>query len=239
MNAKLRFMAALSLVVLASACGKNDNKKTAAASAPVPEVNHTQQVTPESQSAPMPDASKATTEPAPIAAFDINTIPISNKEIGEFPFFTPPEGYEYVTQGASRLNERDSIKNFSRYYYPLGKENLYPVEGKTFYNVRINSKEGGDEILLIQRNYENAITAAGGVKVFDGKVDPSKTYNILSSDDRYRYGVRNESGERQVYVIRKQDMEVWFEITCDSSCFFAVTQKGEMKQSIGTIPVSK
>ncbi|MCL1825023.1 MAG: OmpA family protein [Betaproteobacteria bacterium] len=246
MNAKLRLLTILSLTVLVSACGKDDGKKagTPAVPEPAPETSLAPQAAPAPQPAPPQAAPEPAAEPAPaVAAFDINVIPVSNKDIGEFPFFTPPEGHRYVTGTRDNLNENESLKKFTRYYFPVGKESLYPVEGKTlkatFYNEERKSTSNPD-VLVIQRNYENAITAAGGVKVFDGEVEHSKTYGALSSEDRNLYGPESYSDTRQVYVIRKQDMEIWFEINCGAGrCYFTVTQKGEMKQTVGVVPVSE
>ena len=254
MNAKLRLLTVLSLAALASACGKNDDNKaeTTAAPAPAPETSLAQQAAPAPepvppQAAPAPEPVPPQPAPEPAAeaapAFDINSIPVTDKDIGEFPFFTPPEGHRYVSGHGNKLNENTSLKNFTRYYYPVSSESLYPVEGKTLkvtiYNEERKSTSNPD-VLVIRRNYENAITAAGGVKVFDGKPNYSKTYGALSSEDRSLYGPNDTTDGRQIYVIRKQDAEVWFDITCSAaSCYFAVTQKGEMKQTVGNVSASE
>lgn|GEM_PF-1925970 len=229
MRAKLRLLTILSFAVLASACGKDDSKKTDTATepAPTPASVPATQAASESTPALQEAAPEPAAKPAPATAdFDVNAIPISNKDIGEFPFFTPPEGYKY--------NSSDS--KFTRYYYPISEESIHPVEGKGL-GTRIL---GPDEVLLIQRNYENAITAAGGIKVFEGQVDYEKTYGTLSNQDRRLYGSTGSSGDvQQVYLIRKQDMEVWFEVACSSICYFTVTQKEEMKQSVNRIPLSQ
>jgi outer membrane protein OmpA-like peptidoglycan-associated protein len=188
-----------------------------------------------------PAAPEAAT--GPVVAFDIEKIPVSEKPLGEFPFFTPPEGHKYVAgYGESKVKE-SSTKEFDRYYFATSQGTLHPVEGKTFRVELFDEKLGKWEIpeaLRVERNYENAITAAGGVKVFDGKTDIKRTYETLDySTDRQRYGPEYEGAKRQTYVIRRPDVEVWIEVSCSNYCSFVVAQKGEMKQTVGLIPASE
>jgi hypothetical protein len=153
--------AALCVAFLLTACGD----KTAEAPAPAtPTVSPIPAAAPEvAPAAPAPE-----TASGPVA-FDIARIPVTDKPLGDFPFFTPPEGYRYTSlERRDSLDEKESLKEFSRHYFAVGKETLRVVEGKIlkggFYDEKQESK-GGLETLLIQRNYENAITAAGGVSV--------------------------------------------------------------------------
>jgi outer membrane protein OmpA-like peptidoglycan-associated protein len=178
------------------------------------------------------------------AAFDINKIPVTNKDIGVFPFFTPPAEHKYTSwSGSAKLDENQSLKKFTRHYYAVSKESLHPVEGKTLktrlYNEERKSSSNPD-ILVIRRNYENAVIAAGGVKVFDGKPDYAKTYGALEKEERHEFApeVNSQHDIRQVYVIRRPDAEIWLEVSCGSTCYYTVTQKGEMKQSVGTVRAS-
>ncbi|MCL2876630.1 MAG: hypothetical protein FWF12_10180 [Betaproteobacteria bacterium] len=216
MNAKLRFLTILSLVMLASACGKDDNAQTASPAAP--EASLSPQTVPEPNSAPDPEPDSRKV-PA-ITPFDINTIPITNKDIGEFPFFMPPKGYRYVTDTLTTLDESISLRNPSLHYYPTGNDRLYTVKGKilkvSLYNEKLKSVNDPD-FTLIHRHYGKAITAMGGVKVYDGEV---KLEGISKATTRHNL--------QRAYIIRKTDMEAWFEIDCSvSGCVFIVTQKEE------------
>ena len=178
------------------------------------------------------------------AAFDINKIPVTNKNIGVFPFFTPPAEHKYTSwSGSAKLDENVSLKKFTRHYYAVGKESLHPVEGKTLktklYNEERKSSTNPDT-LVIRRNYENAITAAGGVKIFDGKPDRAKTYGALEKEEKFGFApeINSQDDIRQVYVIRRPDAEIWIEVSCGVVCYYNVTQKGEMKQSVGTVRAS-
>jgi outer membrane protein OmpA-like peptidoglycan-associated protein len=237
------FLVALCATFLMTACGDKNEGKAPEASAPAANAPAANAPTAAPQAETPPAAALGTvpTDIAP-AAFDIEKIPVTNTPLGEFPFFTPPEGTKYVSYGSRELNEGRSLKGFDRYYFVTGKETLHAVEGKVLrvalYDV-VRDSRYKLEVLRVERNYENAITAAGGVKVFDGIADRSKTYNTLSSMDQDRYGPGRTSNNRQTYVIRRPDAEIWIEVNCDDdSCYFTAAQKGEMKQSVGLIPAS-
>lgn len=91
MNAKLHLLTALSLTILLSACGKDNDAATPAQSTPAlqaaPEPTPApQQTTPEPQTAPESaepqTVPEAIAEPAPtVTTSAINTVPASNKDI--------------------------------------------------------------------------------------------------------------------------------------------------------------
>jgi outer membrane protein OmpA-like peptidoglycan-associated protein len=251
MSRKISFVAALCAAFLLVACGdKNEGK---APETPAPAANPPAAVAPPAPAAaPAPETTPAPatapalgTVPTDIApaGFDIEKIPVSNTPLGEFPFFTPPKGTKYVKGYANSADpDKESLKEFDRYYFVTGKETLHAVEGKTF-RVALYDEDRKStmnlELLRIERNYENAITAAGGVKVFDGDVDEGKTFRLLDDTNRSRHGPRYHQDERrQTYVIRRADAEIWVEVSCSYYCYFNVVQKGEMKQSVGLIPAS-
>jgi outer membrane protein OmpA-like peptidoglycan-associated protein len=249
MNRKVFVVVGLCLVVLAAGCGKKEEAappvSSGSSSAPSsPAVSAAPAPTPVATPAPAPVAASAESCAAP-TAFNINQIPVTEKPLGEFPFFTPPTEHRYIPwSGDTKPDNGRSLKKFTRHYYATGRETLHPVEGKTL-KVQLYDEEResstGLENLMIQRNYENAITTAGGIKIFDGIPDRDKTYRTLSKEDYYGYGpeVNSMDDPRQVYVIRTKDVEVWIEVSCGIVCYYTVTQKGEMKQTVGLVPASE
>ena len=202
MNAKLRFLTILSMVMLASACGKDDTP-TAAPEASLPP-----------QALLEPDSQKV----PPIIAFDINTVPVTNKDIGEFPFILPPKGYRYVTDTLTTVDESISLRDPFLHYYAVGSDRLYTVKGKVLkvwlYNEKLKNTSEPDS-LFVHRHYEETITAVGGAKVYDGEV---KVDGISKTTTK--------NNLQKTYIIRKTDTEIWFEIDCFiSGCVFTVTEK--------------
>jgi len=215
MHTKLRLLAILSLALLASACG-NDDKAGASAEPNLaePETTLSQEGFPE------PESGSQHRKVPPIIPFDVSSIPVTNKDIGEFPFFMPPKGYRYITDTLTTLDESISIQEPSHHHYPVGNDRLYTVNGKVLrawlYNEKLN-KTSEPDLLLIHRYYEKAITAAGGVKVFDAEI---KNVGIPKATTR--------NNLQRSYVIRKTDIEAWFEIGCSiSGCVLVITQRGE------------
>ncbi|MDR3055077.1 MAG: OmpA family protein [Zoogloeaceae bacterium] len=223
-----RILFVLMSVSLFAACG--DEEAAPAATTEIPATAAKPKQTPE-------------VAPAETAAtFDINRIPVTNKPLGEFPFFTPPEKHKYVSNFGEIDIEEKNTKEFDRYYFVTRQDALHPIEGRTFrvelYDEQRKSWEMEDA-QRIERSYEDAIIAAGGVKVFDGKADSKLTYSALDATDRSFYAPKYQGNKRQTYVIRRPDAEIWIEVSCGSSSTFTVAQKGEVKQSAGLIPASE
>ncbi|GHT90203.1 hypothetical protein FACS1894101_2410 [Betaproteobacteria bacterium] len=188
-----------------------------------------------------PAKPKAAPEDTPGAVFDINQIPVTDKPLDEFPFFTSPEGHKYVSDFGEIDVEPKNTKEFDRYYFVTNKTTLHQVEGKTFrVELYDNTRNSWiiEDAARVEQHYENAITAAGGVKVFDGKADIKRTYDTLETVERSQYAPRYQGNKRQIYVIRQPNAEVWIEISCGKECSVTVARKSEKQPSIGLIPAS-
>jgi len=227
MNTKLRLLMAMSLVALASACGKNDDKEESAPAGLSYEAALLSQ---------LPSEPEFDTRTVPVIdAFDIDNIPVSSANIGEFPFFTPPSGYKYVTPTQNVLNEEASLRESDRVIYPIGSDRIRMVEGKTLKAALYNEKQkemADRDFLLVHRHYEDAITAAGGVRVYGQqvKIGAAGAVRGTMAPDEYQTKPDAVRIPRRVYVIHRQDAELWFEIDCGTSagCLFNVTQKSKM-----------
>lgn len=104
--------------------------------------------------------------------FDINSIPVSTTDLGDFPFFTAPKDAKYI----------NNVKPKDFDFIVFGTPNdLFEVEGKTF-RAWIHP-ESGKEISAryLFKSYEDAILKAGGVKVFEGNLEGERLekYNQL------------------------------------------------------------
>lgn len=94
--------------------------------------------------------------------FDINTIPVSSADLGDFPFFTAPRDAKYIN------NVKPKDFDFIVFVTP---ESIFEVEGKTFRSWI--QPESGKDISgrYLFKSFEDAILKAGGVKVFEGNLD--------------------------------------------------------------------
>ena len=174
----------------------------------------------------------STTNRAPASegkSFDINSVPISNKDIGTFPFFGAPEGMSYQVE---------NDKQFHRTYFGINGK-LVPIEGRTYAAaVRSESNSSKDfEPLLFEKNYDNLITSVGGVLVSNTKVESAEIERV-GRDELFKYhGVADIYNDPvKTYLIRRADAEIWVQLSFNTAAgSITVVQKGDMKQSASII----
>ena len=144
--------------------------------------------------------------------FDINSVPISDKELATFPYFNLPQGYQSV------VNHRP--KDFDRFPFWVG-DHFEWVEGKIFSNY-IREKEGkefsGYEVL---KYLDNEITIAGAVQVFKGEI-PSDSSHWLNDHFNplivnYVDGLGDVYNDpASTYVIHRKDKIIWIHLCIGS-----------------------
>jgi outer membrane protein OmpA-like peptidoglycan-associated protein len=124
------------------------------------------------------------------ADFDINSIPVSTAEIGDFPFFTAPEGAKYIN--------RPKVKDFDFIVF-VTPEKVYEIEGKTFSAHVHKDRESSVEISgrYLNKSFEDAILNAGGIKVFEGNL-------TKELKDKYK--------ELATYGGSKGSLDIWDEV---------------------------
>lgn len=155
---------------------------------------------------PAPAAREVAAAPAPATTFDINTIPVSDKPLGTFPYFNLPENYQNFS--------KHDIQNYDVVYFWV-KDHFEKPEGKIFYS-RIKAKEGKSySDLELGKNLEEIITGVGGVKVSEMKIPNDSTYTIpknnqLTYMDGYGF---IGSAVSTTYLIRRADKNIWIQTT--------------------------
>lgn len=165
--------------------------------------------------------------------FDIESISVSTKEIGEFPFFTAPKGGKYINNV--------KVKPFD-FIVVATDDRVFEVEGKVFRAWIHEDKDAGVEISnrYLLKSYEDAILAAGGVKIFEGELNGQRLeqYNKLvtyAGDD----GSFIPTGGQQMvtYAIRRDDGNVY--IVLEKKDFattsFQIVQEKPFQQTIKKI----
>jgi len=176
------------------------------------------------------------TESTTTTVFDINTIPISTADIGDFPFFTAPDGANYIN------NVKPKDFDFIVFVTP---DNIYEVEGKTFRAYIHRDKKSDKEISgrYLFRSYEDAILAAGGVKVFEGRL---KGDRLEQYKDLCTYGGSNGSidvynEEIVTYVIRRNDGNIYIAMEKKDfpSSSIQIVQEKAFEQTITKITSDK
>lgn len=191
--------AALGSVVLLGipACKKTDPAAEVAAEAVSPTASTTD---PGEQ--PTADEAKG---------FDINRMPISDKPLGAFPYFSLPDGYRFGVDPMTR--------DFDR--FPFWVEDHFEwVEGKTFTSAIDVDSGHAFSARELRQNIEQLVTAAGGVKVSEIAQIPYEATD--SFDEGIRIGHANGLGSIysypvSTYVIRRRDRDIWVHFCSEAS----------------------
>lgn len=173
-----------------------------------------------------------------VANFDSNKIPLSDKNLGEFPYLNPPENYCYgsCSNYTGKINERE-VKAFDKEYFAVNGK-LSPIEGKSFKTIieKNKSKESSPyNTLIVEKSLENAILDLGGVQVNSVPVAKSEIERIGDKDLYEKvYGHSldpNLLDDIKTFVIRTKDKELWIQYCGydDASGRLTILEKGLLK----------
>ena len=148
--------AALALAVGLSlmACKKQDDAAATAANAQPAVASETADAAaPPASTAQTPAA--ATAAPA-VTSFDINTIAVSDKPLGEWPYLVSPAGYQFSG------NLAEKTKDLARVPFWTGSQLLW-VEGKT-YEAELRAGDGKTYSRFeLLKGIDQALTALGAM----------------------------------------------------------------------------
>ena len=161
--------------------------------------------------------------------FDINSIPVSDKDLGVFPFFSLPEGLSEQNKPVQR--------KYDQLFFPINGV-MTPVEGRVWKS-NIVSKQGASEEWsesFFEKSYDDAIKAAGGVKVFDGEIS-NEEYERYKKQAAYlgEDGSIGYTGQQiKVYIIHRADgSDVYVQLTGNTAGgYLNILQKEPFKQTI-------
>ena len=196
---KLQLLPALSALVFLTACGGSDKAATAAPEAASKDI----------AAAPEMATTPAAAPEATPAAFDLSTVVVSTATLAEFPYIVVPAGYEISDQKTLDLaafpiwTGGGFLTVEGRVYMAQSKT----PEGKTFSRVEF------------ERGIENAVAAAGGVRIVRGEV-PNEAFDTLPNDLKQdaRLGMGSMYGNPfAAYVIRRADRTIWIQTVTDSN----------------------
>ena len=159
----------------------------------------------------------ATAVPA-VAAFDIGTLPVSDKPLGAWPYITMPAGY--ALGHADELASRS--KDLARVPVWTGGQLLW-VEGRVFSD-SIRAQEGKTHSRFeLRKNLQQAIEALGGVRLAERNFDSAvQEANAKELDDfRGEFGDMHDAywhdNDADFYVIRRADKAIWVVTQADNS----------------------
>ena len=212
---------ALILIAALAACSDNQEEQQPAAT-----TRPTQPTAQASQPAEQASAPVADTQN--FANFDLNSIPVSSKPLGAFPYFDAPDGYIYATS-----KERPQVEKY--FFDKDGK--LIKAKGKYFVGYlepKQNSAEATDMVIA---SYDKSITTAGGVKLFEGSAPETlRSEYSKNAPPNYWRDMYNPLSARFVqYVINRGDNSIWVELAIKPGTTridLTVIQQGEADDNI-------
>jgi len=172
--------------------------------------------------------------PANISSgFDINGVPISNPQLGKFPYLSLIEGYQ-----PAKVGDNKDV-TFDRYEFFDGAR-INAVEG------RLQTTEAagqGSSAYQIFKTYESLMTGLGGVKVFEGTAEQMDAAGVKFSDMRHRQPVYG-GDQMGVYALRRPASEVWVEAYVklhgqEGTYFLTVVEKQTLEIKASLLPAEK
>ncbi|UKB82333.1 hypothetical protein LF887_15105 [Chryseobacterium sp. MEBOG06] len=206
----------LSIGTLLAACNKKAEQKANAAKDTVAIENTT------------------ATEKSPggTAQFDINSVPVSTAEVGDFPFFSLPKGLEFQNKPVQR--------SYDMLFVPLNGL-MTPIEGKVWKTYVEKEKSNKEDWSLpyFLKSYDDAITKLGGVKIFDGKVSQQELDRI-KQEAKY-FGEEGSidywNEPVKVYVIRRPNGDdIYIQVSGNTGVgVIQILQKAPFEQTISIV----
>lgn len=175
----------------------------------------------EQRSEPADSVTTETKTTAPTAAsgeFDITTIPVSEVELGEFPFIDPPKGYcyDYCSSWTGKANPKH-IKSMDKEYFAVNGK-LLAVDGKSYKEtIEKNMQTDTQKFsrVFVENSYEKAIKALGGVQLNNVAIS-NEEVNRVGKEELTTKGFGNSIDfnlleDIKTYVIRTKDKTVWIQ----------------------------
>lgn len=218
-----------------AACNRGGNDTAPVSAAPASE--------PPAATEPVAETATATTTvaatpPAP-AEFDPASVPESTASLPPFPFFKSPDGLKTV------FSEKDRNINFDRAHMIAG-DRIVAIEGKIVRDMYplAYGVERPYSAMEFQRNYENAITALGGMKINTAQYTNTliDAFGGREAMDKHYYGTcAGVDCENNTYLIRQGGKEYWIQVSTGAiplHGYVTVLEREGMKQSLGFLDAS-
>lgn len=208
----------LALLMTLSACKPNGDSPASVADTPQ-----------------VPRAASADKGAAPLAAtgFDIDSVPVSNVALGEFPYITLPAGYS--SSGFST-----ETKDFARFPFWVKGEPHW-VEGRMY--LATFGTEAGKSVseYEVKRNFEALVEEMGGQKISEEKI-PSDT--IKGWGDEITQGFNSGLGDVYngpaiTYLIRRDDGNIWIHLAIGGTGNYVVAKEKSFEATAKLLPAAE
>jgi len=192
-----------------TACSQDREPPEAAVAAPETGTAASGPAQPDGAGAEEPAADAA----AP--AFDIESVAVSDAPLGEFPYFSIPDGYREDSLDTRHLD-------FAEAAFWTG-DRIEVVEGRVYATgIRVKRDSGKQfSSLEVLRDLEQLITSAGGVEIAAGEVPKPAREDAAIESIRSQYDTESTCYAHhpvQVFVLRHAKGDIWVR-TCKGGQF--------------------
>jgi hypothetical protein len=182
------------------------------------------------QSASTPGIPTAAADTAIVTTFDFNKIPVSDKEIGSFPYLSAPEGYEY---------KNEKSRNYEEKYFFYSDSLLTKISGKYFFATIYKEETNKNmyEKTFVVRSYTEAIENLGAVQIHNGTIH-DKSHDLINKEAPayFKDDLNNDfSRKNKQFLLKTAQGNIWFELSIhdrDDEVFLTVIQEEGFKQTI-------
>lgn len=169
---------------------------------------------------------------------DSRTIPISNADLGKFPYFKTFPNFRPINESDSLTVQQNKTYFFDgkKYFTIIGKvsiQNLSIIDDK---------KQKPSEFQIIQE-FDKIVSTLGGKKIYEGKLPTDLLKPIAGTDDIVSLGATHQVTPSAFYgvveyVIKTPEKEVWVQLQPYSiaSSFYTllIVEKQEQLLTINT-----
>ena len=199
----LKYIVLVSGIVMLSACSGDATKNSVSEDAD--SMSNVDSVKPEPGKNPSPGTD---------TIFNINSVAVSTKDLGEFPYLKLPDTYTYnYEKEISKASIKDPDKEYFAVY---GK--LIPEEGKTFKATLEKNRADGKRFnsLELLNSVNKSILDLGGIKLKTVPITQKEWDRIGNKElieKKYGFSIdANSLDDIQTYVIRTENKAIWIQI---------------------------
>lgn len=183
---------------------------------------------------PTADRSVVDNAPAEAAGVDIGALPLSDRPLGQFPYFTLPSGYVLEEKGDP------GTKDFACFPF-WARGAVRWVEGEMYQAGFVAAEGKSFSILEVARNFDMAIAQLGGVKLSEEQVpsDVREQWPKEVKDGFYYPYFQSISNPTHVWAIRRADGNIWVMLAGGSKLGgYVVARERPLVQTSSLIPAA-
>lgn len=164
--------------------------------------------------------------------FDIASVPVSDAALGDFPYFSLPEGYRHP-------NRPIPVRDFDRVAFWTG-DRLEWVDGKVHQSLIHAERGKAFSRLEVVRNIDHQIAEAGGAKVADSRVPREIRQEWDDGQQRSpgRGGIANHPAA--TWLVRRADRDIWVHmVASNTSGAWTIVESAPFEPTASLLPSSE